>query len=120
MNKNIRIFSILIFCLLVPASAAFAQTAAELVARAKTSVHKNDFAAAVRDASAAIKIDSGSADAFYWRGYAYYYQKDYQSALKDLDESIRLNPQSHLSFGVRGLVRYRLNDFDNAIADYGR
>jgi ankyrin repeat protein/lipoprotein NlpI len=99
---------------------SFAQTANELVAHAKTSIDKKDYAAAVTDSTAAIKLDANNADAFFWRGYAYYNQKDYPNALRDLDESIRLNPQGHLPFGARGIIRYRQKDFDNAIADYSK
>ena len=111
---------LLLICFFVLAHTDLAQTASELTIRAKSAIEKRDFAAAISDATAAIKLDASNADAFFWRAYAYKTQKDYVNALADVNESIRLKPQQYLAFGLRGDIYFKQKEIDSAITDYSK
>lgn len=66
-------------------------------------------------------IESGSAVAFYLRGYINYDMQDYQSAIEDFNIAIMLNPDnSSKIYYSRGLAKYYLEDYTGAIEDYSK
>ena len=86
------VFFLLPLCLFIQIETTVAQSANELIARAKISIEKKEYASAITDLTAAIKADANSADAFLQRAFVFSLQ-----ALKHLSAftsnlSINLEP----------------------------
>lgn len=121
-------------------SEADAQTADELVTRADAAVRAGKIDEAVRDATAAIKLDPKRSAAYRVRGHAYLklVEKEERSqwlpeldkrypktenadnALADLAKAIELDPKDAQAVALRGGIYYFLNDLETAVAEYKR
>jgi tetratricopeptide (TPR) repeat protein len=73
---------------------------------------------AIAQFTMAILLYSDYADAYYCRGYAYYYHGDYELAIADFTEAIRFNPNNADAYAHRGLAYYDKGDYDRAIAGF--
>ena len=65
----------------------------------------------------AIRLNPKLADAYCFRGGAYFQKKDCTKAIADFTEAIRLNPKHAGAFTGRGAAYYTEGDMDKAIAD---
>ncbi|HCK84835.1 MAG TPA: hypothetical protein DHW63_10060 [Hyphomonadaceae bacterium] len=72
---------------------------------------------AIADFTEAIRLEP-RAEAFAFRGVAYYDQGDHARAIADYNEAIRLDPRLALAFNNRGLAHYDQGNLARAIADY--
>jgi tetratricopeptide (TPR) repeat protein len=76
---------------------------------------------AIRDFSAALRLNSQYAAAYFMRAYIYKELQDFQAALKDYNQAIYLNPQFFEAYFNRaGLKNDDLNDFQGALSDYNQ
>lgn len=67
----------------------------------------------------ALKFDSLSSEAFYYRGVARHKIGEYDSSLTDLDRAYFLNPINAAGLLYnRGLTKYMLSDFKGACEDW--
>jgi tetratricopeptide (TPR) repeat protein len=66
----------------------------------------------------AIQINPNYADAYNYRGNAYFYTKDYNRAIADYTQEIRLNPNYGAAYFNRGNAYLYTKDYNRAIADY--
>ena len=66
----------------------------------------------------AIELDPEYADAYYYRGLAYYYKRDFDKAIADSSKVIELDPEDIRAYCNRGLAYYYKPDFDRAITDF--
>ena len=94
-------------------------TAEQLLTLSVKHYNDNDFAAAIKDSTAAIRLQPAFALAFYDRGIYHSAAKDFAAALTDYNEANRLQPNDREILFARAVVRQRLGDNDGAIADYG-
>jgi tetratricopeptide (TPR) repeat protein len=84
---------------------------------------KKDFARAIADYTAALRLDPDMALVYLNRAFAYKEKGDFDRALADGDRALELDPENRLLLRGRGDV-YRARgdkskgDYDNAIADY--
>jgi S1-C subfamily serine protease/Tfp pilus assembly protein PilF len=76
---------------------------------------------AIQDFSAAIRLNSQYAAAYFMRAYIYKELQNFQAALKDYDQSISLNPQFFEAYFNRAILKNDdLNDFSGALSDYNQ
>jgi len=67
----------------------------------------------------AIEIEPRYAEAYYFRGRAYYYKRRYDKAIADFTKAIEINPGYPEAYNCRGHIKRRkYKDLDGAIADY--
>jgi len=96
----------------------FEHQAAEAATRSgKTRMEAGEYALAIEDFNAALRLDPKSADAYHGRGIAYSQLEEHDQAIADLSESIQLNPTSFRVFYNRGVMYSRKGDYDRALAD---
>ena len=67
-----------------------------------------------------LKLESGSAEAYYQRAKAYEEKGDFDLAIADLDRAIKLNPQYAKAYTQRAIIYYFQNNYDFAIEDSTR
>src|SRR5436190_10087526 len=79
---------------------------------------KRQFADAIADHTAAIRLNPQLSYAFAARGYAYVERGELEKGLVDLTESIRLDPNSDSAYYNRGLLRNRRGEFSDALTDF--
>ena len=72
------------------------------------------------DASQAIELDPGLANAYFNRGRALASLNNFQDALKDFDQAINLDPMFSWSFLHRGSVFLKLDKKEQALEDFKR
>jgi tetratricopeptide (TPR) repeat protein len=94
------------------------QDAGALVARGDSFVEQEDYDEAIAAYDDAIRLDPGSAIAFFKRGVAHHLQHHHDQAIADYDEAIRLDASLPKSFYNRGLIHQRQQRYEAAIADY--
>lgn len=99
-NAKVILLGIIVFVFSV---SAHAQKAAELVARAKTSIDKKDYAGALADLTEALKKEKQNAEAFALRGDVYMQQTQILLARADYDQAIKLNPKNAQFYYKRAL-----------------
>jgi len=83
-------------------------------AYAKSGLHN----AAIKYFSFAIKLNSKSEFALFYRGLSYLNSKNYDKAIEDFTQAININSEESRSFSLRGLAYKDKGDFDKAIADF--
>ena len=77
---------------------------------------KGELDAALKDATAALKINA-SAPLFNNRALIYQAKKDYDKAMQDYADAFRLNPQYPLCLVNRATLWHAKKEYDSAIAD---
>ena len=93
-------------------------TSAELLKRGNDYLSQGDYARAIEAYTSSIRLDPGSAKAFYARGYAYYRSNAYDRAIQDFGDALRLEPGFEEAFRARGRAYEDKNDYERAIQDY--
>jgi tetratricopeptide (TPR) repeat protein len=73
---------------------------------------------AIRDYTAALKLDSTLAWVYENRGWLYEESSQLDQASKDFSEAIRLNPNMYHAHFKRGLIEMEQKDIDGAIDDF--
>ncbi|MDR1785728.1 MAG: tetratricopeptide repeat protein, partial [Spirochaetaceae bacterium] len=68
--------------------------------------------------SCASTVDAMTAEAYFDRGIAYFYNGDYDKAIADYTQTIRLDPDNVIAYYNRGVAYHDKGDYDKAIADY--
>jgi tetratricopeptide (TPR) repeat protein len=79
-----------------------------------------DFATAVSDFSALLKLKPADARAYYNRGNAYYRMRNLERALADFSEALKIAPDLHLALMNRGNIYSQFQRYEEAIADYSK
>ena len=95
-----------------------AQAVADLVARAGQHHENGEWKGAVADATAALKIDPNSAQAYNIRGDALAQLREFDRAIADLTQAIRLDPQMRVAYINRGAAYEGSGRDELALADY--
>src|SRR5262245_24271327 len=88
------------------------------IIRATAHQRKGDLDRAIQDYDQAIKLDPGSAIAYYNRGVAYGARKDWDRAIQSYDQAIRHNPNDAAAFRNRGDAHVEKQQLDRAIEDF--
>lgn len=78
----------------------------------------DDYETSIRYFSRAIDAKPYLAEAYYWRGQAYFDLGDYTDAEEDLSRAITFNPFHPEYFQLRGLCRIHNKRFASAVEDY--
>ncbi len=124
MRTRIAIWLLSALAVAPPAPTARAQpeskTASELVARGKTAFQKGEYENAIKDYTAAIKLDPRAAAAYTGRGLALTKRGDPLTALGDFNEALALDPNDARAYAGRGLARVRAGSTEKAVADLNR
>ena len=63
---------------------------------------KGEYDKAIADYDEAIKLDPKNANAYSYRGLAWYWKSEYDKAIADYDEAIKLDPKSPRRYSNRG------------------
>ncbi|MDR2905285.1 MAG: tetratricopeptide repeat protein [Helicobacteraceae bacterium] len=87
--------------------------------RGNEAIKDKDYQTAISDYTKAIQIDPNNADAYYFRGFAYYkIFGDLDKAIPDFTKAIKIDPNNARAYVSRGNVYDSLGDHNKAIADY--
>ncbi len=86
----------------------------------RAALDEKDYNKAIDNYNMALKLNSEYAEAYYFRGYAYYNLKDYGKAIEDYSKAIKLNPEYEVVYDFRGNVYADLKEYDKAIEDYSK
>jgi len=86
--------------------------------RAAAEATRGDFAHAIADLDAAIRLNPNNADYIYQRGIAKSHSHDTAGALADLDQAVKLNPNQPDWLSARGSLRLGEGDEAGAAADF--
>ena len=89
------------------------------IAEAVDAIQRQNYAAAV-DLLTRGLADHPSADAYYHRGLAYFYQRDFRAAAADFERAVALQPDSAMAHRQRANALYSLGDHLGALAGYDR
>jgi tetratricopeptide (TPR) repeat protein len=95
-------------------------TAAQHNALGRKALQDEHFAEAIKELSAALKMDPSLSLAYNARGYAYFRQKKYIDALADFDNAIRLNPAYINAYINRSAARRAAGDAAGADVDMAK
>jgi tetratricopeptide (TPR) repeat protein len=79
-----------------------------------------NYSRAIEDCTEAVKADATRANAYRYRGNAYYAEGDIDRAITDYDEAIRVDPALIGAYSDRGLARARKGDKVGAVADFDK
>jgi tetratricopeptide (TPR) repeat protein len=79
---------------------------------------QEDFQGAIEDFSRVIQLDRDHAEAYNYRGTAYFWLNQYQQALADYNQAIRLDSKLTIAYYNRAYVRLELGDKAGAIEDF--
>ena len=71
----------------------------------------------IADEDQAISLDPAFAEAYYYRGRAYYKVDGFTQAVEDEGQAIALNPQHARAYFYRGRAFAKLGQREDAIAD---
>lgn len=104
---------LLLFCLLC-VSAAFGETAAQLLARAKTQADPN---AQIKLLTRAVAKSPRMADAYHYRADAYLNLGRYKQALEDYSRTVSLRPRDPFRYYARALAYQKMGRPSLAQAD---
>jgi tetratricopeptide (TPR) repeat protein len=72
----------------------------------------------VRGCTRTIERWPNHADAYYFRGLAYFQKGEYDQAIADYDQALRLKPDQDSAYNNRGHAYLEKGQYDRAIADY--
>jgi uncharacterized caspase-like protein len=97
---------------------AAASAAGDYLERGKAFFGRNDYDAAVRELTEAVRLDPNLDEAYAYRARAYNGKKDYDRAIADYNTAIRLDPNYVFAYNNRGIAYHNKKDYDRAVADY--
>ena len=83
-------------------------------------LRSGDYAKAIEDYDTFTSLSPYEADAYMWRGCAYYLKGEVDRAIVDYDEAITLTPDNALALYKRGLAHARLGNSLQAVRDFER
>ncbi len=86
----------------------------------RAALDEKDYNKAIDNYNMALKLNPEYAEAYYFRGYAYYELKDYGKAIEDYSKAIKLNPEYEVVYHFRGITYRLLKEYDKAIEDYNK
>ena len=118
MKNRIKFIAVLLICLLAQIVICFAQTNDELIVRAKASIQKGEFDAAVSDSSAVIKTQPNNGEALTQRARAYFLLKNYDFAAADAEKALTIDAKNVEAINICGLVKLNRQQTDAALADF--
>jgi tetratricopeptide (TPR) repeat protein len=95
-------------------------TAAQHNSLGRKALQEEHFTEAIKEFSAALKLDPSLSLAYNARGYAYFRQKRYTDALADFDNALRLNPAYINAYINRSSARRAAGDTAGADADMAK
>ena len=75
---------------------------------------------ALQEFDQVIAINSKMVEAYYYRGFSYYYNMNYDNAILDASQAIELDPDYIFAYFLRGLSYYSKDENDNAITDFNQ
>lgn len=78
------------------------------------------YSEAIKDFSEALRFNSKLANAYYYRGIAYYKLGNNQAAIKDLTQAIHINSNDYKAYKHRGTAYQKLGKTLLAIKDYNQ
>lgn len=65
-----------------------------------------------------LQADSTFSSAYYWRGFAHFFQLKKKECLKDWDQFIVLNPHNQFVRTMRGILNTDLGNYEEAFSDF--
>ncbi len=83
-------------------------------------LRSGDYDKAIADYDTFTGLSPGEADAYMWRGCAYYLKGEVDRAIVDYDKSIDISPDNALALYKRGLAHVRLSNSSQANQDFAR
>lgn len=115
-----RLFlSALTICILLPGvSQTHDYRAKRLFLRGTEFIYLENYKAAIKDFSEAIRLDSGFVEAYENRGVSKYYLNDYKGAIDDYNKALELKPFDYETIGRRGWAWFGLRRYEEALFDF--
>ncbi len=90
-----------------------------LLEEGRAAIDAGDWETAVDLYTSALEIDPETGDAYFFRGYAFYYLGANEDALSDFNNALQFGASDEAwVYNVRGLTYDLLGDYDLAIADF--
>ena len=83
-------------------------------------LRSGDYEKAIADYDTFTSLSPEEADAYMWRGCAYYLKGEVDRAIVDYDKAIDLSPDNALALYKRGLAHARLGNISQADRDFAR
>lgn len=83
-------------------------------------LRSGDYDKAIEDYDTFIRVSPDAADAYMWRGCAYYLKGEPSRAIVDYDKALALSPDNALALYKRGLAHARLGESSRANQDFAR
>ena len=91
-----------------------------LIESGQAKIELGDFEGAIKVLSDALKLDSESLKANYYRGLAKYRKGDDKGAIIDLTNSIKISPNNSGLYNQRGIARFNVKNYLGAIDDQNK
>jgi tetratricopeptide (TPR) repeat protein len=92
----------------------------KLIESGQTKIDLEDFDGAIENFNKAIKLDSESLKANYYRGLAKYRKGDDKGAIIDFTNSIKISPNNTTLYNQRGIAKANIKDYLGAIDDQNK
>ena len=92
----------------------------KLIESGQTKIDLEDFDGAIENFNKAIKLDSESLKANYYRGLAKYRKGDDKGAIIDFTNSIKISPNNTTLYNQRGVAKANIKDYLGAIDDQNK
>ncbi len=94
--------------------------AKRLFLRGTEFIYLENYKAAIKDFSEAIRRDSGFVEAYENRGVSKYYLYDYEGAIDDYNKALELKPYDYETIGRRGWAWFGIKRYEEALSDFTR
>lgn len=92
-----------------------------ILGRATSFMQKRLFADAILDFDSYLSLTPNDGSAYYYRGYAKYYQKKYEDAIADFDLSLANDYQKDVNlFYLYGVSKFYLEQYESAIEKFSK
>ena len=85
-----------------------------------TYLRSGDYDKAIADYDTFTRVSPDEADAYMWRGCAYYLEGELEKAIADFDKALSINPGDSFTLLKRGLAQAQRGDSAQARQDFGR
>ena len=89
----------------------------ELLELGKQKADAQDFLGAIADFNRAIEINPDYAEAYEYRGHAYFILENPEKAISDLTQAIEINPNKAEVFRFRAFYQISVNKVSESLAD---